>query len=101
MDYRIEKRTERVEAVYGDRQLIRVTLTPCVTNNEMPNVVVTVEELPGADGRVRPVMPLSIVAEDTYEVVHLDRKNIELAVTTAAQEFAEEDESLLDNTPAW
>ena len=100
MEYRIEKRTERVETVCGDRQLIRVTLTPCVTS-EMPNVVVTVEELPGADGPVRPVMPLSIVSEDTYEVVHLDRRNIELAVTTAAQEFAEEDESLMDNTPAW
>ena len=102
MKYSIEKRPERIDA--GDRQLIRINLTPSLTaetEGQPSNIIVTVEQMDGADGKVRPVMPLSIVSEDTYEVMQLDREFIHLAVATAAAEFAAEDEDLMENTPAW
>jgi len=95
-EYRVMKRLERIEQ--PGRSLFRVTLTP---DDETIPVLVTVEALEGADGPLRPVLPLSTVDEDTLLPVTLSRKDLEIAIWSVVSTLAAEDDDLLDNTPGW
>ena len=97
--YRISRTPERIETS-DERRLMRVFLDP-VSDQDEDSVIGTVEELEGADGRVRPVSLISVVNKESYECVSLNKRDLNMAVARAASEFMGDDESALDDLPAW
>ena len=96
-EYRALRRVEEVDSC-ENRKLFRVVLDP---DDDTHSIVCTFETHPELHDKVRCVMPLSYVRQDTNETVTLDKETQDTAMTKLINYLVETDEDLQDSLAAW